>query len=415
MRILHVTDTFLPRLGGIELHVADLAARQVMVGDQALVLTAERSTCRDPAGNPQPTTVPVHRLRSGLTGIGRGSNIQAVIADLAPDLIHVHLTVGSPFAWAVLRQASGFPVVASMHSLLPDLPNLVRAAGRVARIPTEEITFTAVSQVAAARLLPALRPDQRIGVLHNGVDPDAWRVVHTPADTFEILVVGRLAARKRPLVMVDALDRLSSLAPGLDWRATFVGDGAQRAKVVAATRRYGLDGRVRIPGALARDDIKGLLGRADVLVAPATLESFGIAALEARCAGVPVIAMAGSGITEFVTDRVDGLLARTDDDLARCLHQLATDDSLADAIRRHNSTVPVRMGWDAVVRSHAEVYDATLFRYANRSRMPPTGRRVAGAQGPRRPRSTTITAHGHRPSRSLRSGAARSRDSATSP
>lgn len=413
MRILHVTDTYLPRLGGIELHVADLAAHQARSGDQPMVLTAERASRRGPAGNP--TTVPVHHLRSGFTGIGRGANIKALIDDLAPDLIHAHLTVGSPFVWAVLRNTSGIPVVASMHSLLPDVPRLVRAAGRVAGLPREQIAFTAVSEVAAARLRPAVPSDQRIGVLHNGVDPDAWRVEHTPSDTFEILVVGRLAARKRPLVMVDALAQLSRLAPGLDWSATFVGDGAQRAKVATAARRYGLDGRVRMPGALARDDIKGLLARADVFVAPATLESFGIAALEARCAGVPVIAMAGCGITEFVSDRVDGLLARTDEDLAHCLHQLASDDRLADAIRRHSSTVPVRMGWDAVVREHAQVYDATLNRWTHRPRTQRAVHSVAGAQTPQPRRSATITARGHGPASSLRLGEARSHDSATSP
>jgi phosphatidylinositol alpha 1,6-mannosyltransferase len=365
MRVLHVTDTFLPRLGGIELHVAALAAHQRTTGHQALVLTAEPLAGADGC-HVTPGAVPVERLRCGTTGIGMGAAIETAIAKIDPDLIHAHLTVGSPFAWAVLRNTARLPVVATMHSLLPEVPALVRAGVRIARIPTERISFTAVSAVAASRLRAALRPDCRVEVLHNGIDPAEWAVQHRPSGTFEILVIGRLVARKRPLSMVAALAQLSDIAPELQWRATFVGDGPQRGKIEAAIHRHGLSDRVRMQGALAHADIKALLGIADVLVAPARLESFGIAALEARCAGVPIVGMAGSGITEFVEHGVDGLLASVDADIARCVRQISADAVLAAAIRHHNSTVAVRMTWDDVLARHDEVYAAELSRGTER-------------------------------------------------
>src|SRR6185312_6873511 len=42
MRILHVTDAYLPRLGGIELHVHDLARAQAAAGDQVDIITMTR-------------------------------------------------------------------------------------------------------------------------------------------------------------------------------------------------------------------------------------------------------------------------------------------------------------------------------------------------------------------------------------
>ena len=44
-------------------------------------------------------------------------------------------------------------------------------------------------------------------------------------------------------------------------------------------------------------------------VSLATMESFGIAALEARAAGLPVVALRRGGVREFVEDGVDGLCA----------------------------------------------------------------------------------------------------------
>ncbi|RNL78986.1 glycosyltransferase family 4 protein [Nocardioides marmorisolisilvae] len=356
MRILHVTDTFLPRVGGIELHVADLAARQRAAGHEVLVLTGEPMLAD---GSAEPG-VPVARVELGITGAGAGVAVGPVIAGFQPDVLHAHLTVGSPFTWAVLRSTKGVPAMASVHSLLPAVPRLLRTGIGLIGLPTSRMSFTGVSEVAAARLRPALPPGVPVRVLHNGIDPSAWQVRHVPTGEFSILSVGRLAPRKRPLVLVEALARLASLVPDLSWRATFVGDGPQRRAVAKAVRAHGLQDRVTLVGAQSRDEIRRHLAGADVLVAPATLESFGIAALEARCAGVPIVGMAASGVTEFVTDGVEGLLADSDDDLARCLARLAADPELRTTIRHHNVTTPVAMTWERVLAEHDAVYRSVL-------------------------------------------------------
>jgi glycosyltransferase involved in cell wall biosynthesis len=369
MRVLHVTDTYLPRLGGIEVHVAELARRQQASGHDVLVLTAERLS---PSGDP--TSVPTVRLHGGVTGLGGSGEVRRATAGFAPDVIHAHLSVGSPFTWATLRNTQDVPTVTSVHSLLPQSPRLVRAGMQVLGLRSEHIIFTAVSHAAAVRVRAALGAGRPVPVLHNGIDPAAWTVAHEPTGEFAILCVGRLAARKRPLVLVDALAQLSESAPRLDWSATVIGDGGQRTRIAEAVQRRGLTGRVRLVGALSRGEIRRHLARADVLVAPATLESFGIAALEARCAGVPIVGMARSGITEFITDGVDGLLADSDAQIAECLLRLATDEELAAQIRVHNATAPVPMTWDAVLAQHDVVY-----RYAAETARSRTARVVSGA------------------------------------
>lgn len=372
MRVLHVTDTFLPRVGGIELHVSDLATRQQGAGHQVHVLTAERCPSKAGAaivGAPVADGVALERL-SARSGLGIGTALRHLMADIAPDVIHAHLTVGSPFTWAVLRNTNNVPAVASVHSMLPASAGLVRAGLRVTGIRTERLVFTAVSEVAAARLRPALGPGQQVSVLHNGIDPGAWRVEHRPTGMFNILAVGRLAARKRPLVLVDALVRFAARAPELDWSATIVGDGPQHAKVKQAIRARGLAERVHLTGALSRTEVRDLLGRTDAFVAPATLESFGIAALEARCAGVPVVGMAASGVTEFVINGVDGLLAETDADLAASLARLATEPELGRRIRAHNTSVSVPMGWEAVLARHEDLYRLAIAAAAQRLATP---------------------------------------------
>lgn len=373
MRILHVTDTYLPRLGGIELHVSDLAAGQQAAGQDVRVLTAE------PLRTSAESAVPVTWMRGNLTGLGLSRPIRQAVSEHRPDVIHAHLSVGSPFAWAVLRAVRDIPVLASLHSLLPDSPGVVRAGLAVTGVPARRIVFSAVSGVAAGRLRAALPPGRSVEVLHNGIDAESWAVERVESPGFHILSVGRLAARKRPLVLVDVLAELAEQHPDLDWTATLVGDGAQRRSVNAAVRARGLAERISLPGALSRGDIRQLLARSDAFVAPALLESFGIAALEARCAGVPVVGMAAGGITELVTHEVDGLLARTDQDLARELARLATDPELAGVIRRNTQHPPSELTWPHVLAEHDRAYAAC----------------VAGA-GARDPRSALVRPSGTR-------------------
>ena len=91
----------------------------------------------------------------------------------------------------------------------------------------------------------------------------------------------------------------------------------------AVIARHGLGSWVDLPGPGGPGRAAGdLPPSADVYVAPARLESFGIAAIEARAAGLPVVARADSGVREFVQDGVEGLLAGSDEAMVDALVRL---------------------------------------------------------------------------------------------
>jgi len=153
--------------------------------------------------------------------------------------------------------------------------------------------------------------------------------------------------RKRPLALIDMMARVRDLVrDDVPMRLIVVGDGPQRARVARRVHNLGMSSWVELPGQLPRADIRGVLAAADLYVAPAVLESFGIAALEARCAGLPVVAKDCGGVGEFVTDGTEGVLSATDHDMAGALARLIESPRLRDAIRAHNSTVVPAFGWD---------------------------------------------------------------------
>jgi glycosyltransferase involved in cell wall biosynthesis len=274
------------------------------------------------------------------------------------DVVHVHVSLISPLAWFATTRArlAGVPVVATMHSVIgwtrPVISGMLRGLG--------ELRWTAVSQVAAEPLAAIVR--RPVHVLPNGVDPRRWqpRVEETPGP-LTLIAVNRLARRKRVLPLLRVLAEVRRQVPGdVALRALIVGDGPQLGAATRLRERLGLSSWVELTGRLDRARVDEHLASAHVFMAPARLESFGIAALEARCAGLPVVAMTAGGVGEFVSDGREGLLVRDDAEMARAISRLATDTLLRRRIRTHNATTTTSLDWPHTLAATLAHYEAVL-------------------------------------------------------
>ena len=350
-RIAHVTDVFLPRLGGIETHVDDLVRHQRAAGLDAVVLTP-------PAAGAGDDPVWVHRapLRD------------ARVAARQYDAVHVHVSRFSAYGLAVARAAAaaGVPTLVTVHSLWTGAGGIVRLAARAAfrRWP---VAWSAVSE-AAAQVCRRGLGGADVAVLPNAIDVERWRPgaarASAPRDDEPIVLVSvmRLMPRKRPVPLLRMFREVRRLTPGRDVRLVIVGDGPLWGRAERYVRRHGLGDCVEITGRVSRREVREVLRTASLYVAPAPRESFGIAALEARCAGLPVVARRGSGVTEFVRDRVDGLLVRDDAEMAVALADLIQDDALRTRMAAHNRRVVPRLDWSDALERTSALYRAAAAR-----------------------------------------------------
>ncbi|MDP9793646.1 glycosyltransferase involved in cell wall biosynthesis [Catenuloplanes nepalensis] len=356
MRIAHVTDVYLPRLGGVELQVRDLAGRQAAAGHAPIVVTATPGFL---SGNP-----PIPVVRVGGAGVGpyravRDQDLCRVLREQRAEAVHAHVSAFSPLAWSAARLAGahGVPTVVSVHSMWHDVIPIMRWYARrrgAARWPVE---WAAVSTAAAAAVRDAL-DGTPVAVLPNGIDPAAWLTPPAPRDGPPTVVsVMRMVRRKRPRPLLHALFALHRAHPGR-FRAVLVGDGPLLPRLRSDVAAAGLNSGIRLTGALPRHDIRALLAGADLYVAPAHRESFGIAALEARCAGLPVVARSGSGVADFVEHGVDGWLVGSDTELVSTVSGLLAAPGLLAEVARHNRAVVPRLHWDIVLTAAAARYAA---------------------------------------------------------
>lgn len=372
-----LTDCYPPRLGGIESQVRDLSRRLVLAGHAVEVFTATAG----PDGDRRGATaigddgVTVHRLTIPLPG-GIPVNpfaLREVRRRLDAgrfDVAHAHLGVVSPFATDLVRVAldAGLPVTATFHCVIDRSASVLRALGHLARWSRRGVALNAVSSMAAARVAAAAG-DARVEVVPNGVDVAWWRegadAVHanpraTASDgsprPVHVVSAMRLAARKRPLATLSVLRGARAiLDPAVPLRATIVGEGPQRGRLERYVRTRTMDW-VELPGRVDREHLRRLHQSADVYLTAARLEAFGIAPLEGRAAGLPVVAPRGTGVDDFVTDGVEGLLAESDVLLAGALAHLAGDPALRARIRAHNLAVPPAQDWGGVVAATLREY-----------------------------------------------------------
>lgn len=361
MRIAHVSDCYLPRTGGIERQVSELACRQAAQGHEVHVFAAVEG--REAHHGAKVTVHRPHgpnllRTRIRYDWAVKGA-ADVVLGQF--DVVHSHVSTVSPLAVSAAAAAAraGQPAAVTVHSLWTNLRPLYRPIDRMFGISALPLAWSAVSEIAAESVRPIVGPAHSVTILPNGVDSDEWRTEDVPRrdDRVVFATVGRLAARKRPRHLIRMLRDVRTQVPDhVRLEAVLVGDGSQRRLLEVLLRRYGMADWVRLAGIRTHAEVRELFESVDVYVAPATLESFGIAALEARCAGLPVVARARSGIAGFITHGVDGLLARDDQEMTEQLVRIVTDSDLRTGLRNHNRAHRPPTGWDEVLQACEQLY-----------------------------------------------------------
>jgi glycosyltransferase involved in cell wall biosynthesis len=361
MKVALVCDWFLPRVGGIELHLQDLATRLQGAGHDVVVITP---TPGDETANGT-RVIRIDALLAPHFGFliapGGVRAIGDALARERVDLVHCHVSIVSPAALGGAAQAveRGMPAVVTFHSMVPQTRILATAAARAMGTARWPVRFSAVSNLIAREVQP-IAGHTPISILSNGVDTAFWRAAAAPrkeTGALELISVLRLNPKKRPVALLLMMDSLRRVYPDLDRvRLRIVGDGPQRGLVEGTIARMQLSDRIELLGHRSRNEIRSLLAGSDVFVSPTIRESFGLAALEARCVGLPVLAMKASGVSEFIRHDQEGMLASSQEEFVNHVATLAREPDRRRRIAAHNRETAPGYDWSTVLADHLTIY-----------------------------------------------------------
>lgn len=371
VKVALLSDCYLPRLGGIEVQVHDLAVQLRARGHEVEVFTATPGPRGERHGVVEMNDgTPVHRLALRLPW-------ELPVNPLAPaeirrrlaagnfDVAHVHMGVVSPFATDMARVClrAGLPTAITWHCLMGLWQPMFKMIGHARGWAEQGAALSAVSSATAQSVAAIIGDGADVRVLPNGIDTPRWTPATPPTRTrnpgtpVRIVAAMRLAARKRPKAVLEVVARARGmLPPGTALEVDLLGEGPERGRLERYAAAHGLAGIVRLPGRVTREELRRRYWDADLYLCPALLEAFGIAALEARTAGLPVLARTGTGVGDFVVDGVNGFLAPNDEALARSLARLVIDEDLRSSIAHHNATVPPEQDWPTVLANTEAEY-----------------------------------------------------------
>ena len=304
------------------------------------------------------------------------------IAREAVDVVHVHNV--SSFIPVIRKHAPASALVLHSHDhALADFdPD----------VALERLRMADLILGCSAHLAGNLRErfpelEERIEPFVNGVDRRFLEVESDPKRSAEVVFVGRLSPEKGVHVLVEAFGRISAEHP--DASLSLIGpnhvpnkhfvDPFGDDEVLAGTEAYYRKGsssylddllkageglQVMMPGPIDNRDLPARLARAGIFVfASLWQEPFGIPAVEAMAAGLPVIATRAGALPEIVEDGVTGILVdRGDvDGLAGALRTLLDDPERRAAMgRAGRKRVEELFDWDVLAERLASHYEAIV-------------------------------------------------------
>lgn len=330
MRILVLTPTFLPMVGGAEIVLLEVYRRLARCHEVCL-LTADKGL---PASDlDRLINFQVVRYQDRLSSMKfRGHHItggivppfslsavsatRRVVADFRPDALNAHYMIHTGLAAVVAQGQLGVPSVLTFTGRDvpgPNTPWFWKYYDRWVARSVAEVTF--VSEYCR-RSIYGSGGHQRGIVISIGVDLERFNPglagscirqrIGLSSEVPVLFALQRLSPEKRVDIIIRAMPHILREHP----RTVLVigGSGKARPKLVTLVQRLGLEQSVHFTGYIPDADLPLYYAMCDVFVFHSTYETFGIVLAEAMATGKPIVSVCSTAIPEVITDGETGIL-----------------------------------------------------------------------------------------------------------
>ncbi len=384
LKIALICDWYLPQIGGIELHIQDLARGLQKRGHQVEVITAY-------PGPQSIDGISVRRLFSRLLpkfhiaiSARPFRELRKLFQKERYDLVHAHVSVVSPLAYAgaYLAQKAKIPTVITAHSLLERGSFLsFKFLNPFLKWSRWNALFSGVSRVVAEGFSRSL--GHPVEILPNGTDLSRWKAnperfslasfLSSDLNSFfspqgnrpiRITSVMRLTRKKRADFLIRAIPLINARLSHYPKPVfTIIGEGPDRRGLEKKTRELKIQDQVQFLGYCSREKIQEVFDQTDVFSSPTLKEAFGIAVLEARCAGLPVVGMEGGGVSDLIESGKNGFLVRNLEEFVRAHVTLIQDADLREQMSQNTRQGLERFGWDEILNDHLKIYEKARLKF----------------------------------------------------
>lgn len=262
--------------------------------------------------------------------------VNKIIKKLSPDVVHVSVGGRPALGYLFLRH----PILYTIHST----PTKTAQGGiRLwLKLFSKYAYGIAVSNFCKGEIVEKMEwPGEQLEVVHNAVKTQVLPKRHISQKV--VLTVGHVVNYKNPAMWIDVANRVLEKHP--EWKFVWVGSGSLLPEMLLRVNALGLKGRAIFKG--SSQSPQKYYRHAAVYFQPSTLESHGLAVLEAMSFGIPCVVSNVGGMPESVADKVTGFVAESNnpEEMAQRLIELIENSSL----RRY-------MGNNSIKRARSDLF-----------------------------------------------------------
>jgi glycosyltransferase involved in cell wall biosynthesis len=374
VKIAMITGDYLPNIGGIASHIAEISTAIAKLGHSV------RVWFWDPQGRPAIALpgVPTELLVSSAHGfrplalrhsINLARVLREKIAAFEPEILHVHTLAPLSLSMRWLGARSEYRRILTNHS--SGYLQLVRTwlGRRKARFycsAFDGLLAPSRELLEQSRLLGL--PADRCKYVPNGIDPDrfvptdkqqARSRLNLPPERVVLLATRRFAVKNGLRYLARALPIVRKEIP--DVLCVFCGDASDAEELQTVERIVAechLEDCVRFEGSVPNDKISDYLAACDVMVLPSLVEATSISCLEAMSVGKAVVGTRVGGIPELVVHGETGTLVEpaNAEDLARGIVSTVRQSDLAALGEAGRRRVREQFTWERIAITTVDFY-----------------------------------------------------------
>jgi len=382
--VLLLSWEYPPRLvGGLARHVKSLAQELVRAGHRVVVITSaadEAASRRQEDGvdvlRVRPYFQQVHDFKLWVTHLNFAmfeAGAQLVKDADGPVIIHAHDWL-TAFAARGLKHTFHLPLVATIHATEHGRNKGIHDTGQQYINDVEwwltyeawRVIVCSTSMTKEVSRLFGLAAD-KVVMIPNGIsfhdqprrDLVPFRARVAAVGTRLLFHIGRLVPEKGAGTLLKAL---SLLEKSHNVKLVIAGVGPYESELKRQADELRLNNQVSFAGWISDEEAHAYYRISDCAVVPSIYEPFGIVALEAMAAGVPLVASNVGGLAEIVQHGVSGLMAPPGDPVALAgqIDRILSDPDLAIRIAKQGQVRAAEFGWESVACMTARLYQEVV-------------------------------------------------------
>jgi L-malate glycosyltransferase len=299
------------------------------------------------------------------------STMVDVITNNNIQLLHVHYAIPHASAAYMAKQilakeGKRIPVITTLHGTDITLVGRDKTYRPVVTFSMNESDIlTAVSDNLRAETYKNFDIEKDIEVIHNFVDVkrfnkkpiDAFKKLIAPNGEKIIVHASNFRKVKRVEDVVKAFLLINDKMPS---KLLLLGDGPERSPIEAQARDSNACDAIKFLG--KQEQMEDILPIADLFLLTSDYESFGLAALEAMAAEVPVISTNAGGLPEIIINGDCGYMSNVGDvvDMSKNALHILQDKETHDRFKVNALAQAKRFDIDNIVPQYEKLYQRLI-------------------------------------------------------